>query len=148
MRRLVVLLFAVVFVFVGARGDGATADDAKVYDVVVVGAGGGGLAAAARLARSGMKVLLIEQHSKVGGYMTAFARGDYTFEVSLHAISGIGDDIGRNKPLFQELGILGKVKPIKLQLPYRVIFPDLVMDVPADPEATLVAAFAEEGGEP
>ena len=66
--------------------------DTSDYDVVVIGAGGGGLAAAARLALGGMKVLLIEQHYKVGGYMTNFYRGDYTFEVSLHAFDGLDDD--------------------------------------------------------
>jgi len=133
MKRLMVVLMTAGLVLAGAGGGPAGADEEEIYDVAVIGAGGGGLAAAARAAQAGMKVLLIEQHDKVGGYMTAFERGDYTFEVSLHAISGIGDDIGRNKPLFQELGILGKVKPIKLQVPYRAVFPDLVMDVPADP---------------
>jgi prolycopene isomerase len=133
MRRLAVLM-ALGLLIAGAGGSLARAEEKETYDAVVIGAGGGGLAAAARLAQSGMKVLLIEQHDKVGGYMTAFTRGDYTFEVSLHAISGFEEDVGLARPLFQELGILGKVKPIKLQVPYRVVFPDLVMDVPADPD--------------
>lgn len=97
------------------------------YDVVVIGAGGGGISAAAKLALGGMKVLVIEQHDKVGGYMTAFERGDYRFEVSLHAMDGMG------RELFPKLGIENKVKPIKLDPVYRSVFPDFVFDVPADP---------------
>ena len=56
---------------------------------MIVGAGGGGLSAAARLSQAGKKVIVIEQHDKVGGYMTAFERDDYRFEVSLHAFDGL-----------------------------------------------------------
>ncbi len=59
------------------------------YDVIVIGAGGGGLSAAAALSWAGKKVLVIERHSKVGGYMTNFQRGPYSFEVSLHALDGL-----------------------------------------------------------
>ena len=37
------------------------------YDVIVIGAGLGGLTAGAKLAREGMKVLVLEQHSAPGG---------------------------------------------------------------------------------
>jgi len=102
------------------------------YDVAVIGAGGGGLAAAARLAKAGKKVLVLEQHSKVGGYMTSFQRGDYTFEVSLHAMDGLDDPGGMNRAAFRALGILDKVKPIKLDPMYRSVYPDFTLDVPAD----------------
>jgi len=104
---------------------------AAVYDVVVIGAGGGGLGAAAALARNGKKVLVLEQHSKVGGYMTNFQRGPYSFEVSLHAMDGL-DPGGFTDTTFKALGIRDKVKPVKLDPMYRTIYPDLIMDVPAD----------------
>lgn len=147
MKGLAAALLALGLVFSGGMGNKAGADESEVYDVVVVGAGGGGLAAAARLASSGMNVLLIEQHTKVGGYMTSFERGSYTFEVSLHAISGFGEEIGQSKPLFRQLGILEKVEPIRLDPPYRVVFPDFVMDVPGDPDlyqARLTEKFPKE----
>ena len=108
------------------------------YDVVVIGAGGGGLAASAMLARQGKKVVLLEQGAKVGGYMTAFERPPYTFEVSLHTMDGLNEG-GRSRLLFEQLDILDRVKPIRLDTAYRAVFPDVSIDVPAD-----VAAYRSE----
>lgn len=107
---------------------------AESYDVVVIGAGGGGLAAAATLSLHGMKVLVIEQHDKVGGYMTRFERDDYKFEVSLHAMDGLNSG-GMTRRTFQAVGILDRVKPVKLDPMYRAIYPDFTMDIPAEVKA-------------
>jgi phytoene dehydrogenase-like protein len=55
------------------------------YDVVVIGSGLGGLTGAHYLAKSGFKVLLLEQHQQLGGLATWFKRkGGHLFDVSLH----------------------------------------------------------------
>ena len=60
------------------------------YDCVVIGAGNGGLAAAARMAAAGVRVLLLEQHNLPGGFATSFTRGRFEFEVTLHQFADIG----------------------------------------------------------
>jgi len=107
-KMLMILMAFVLCVPLGAR----SAEEDR-YDAIVIGAGGGGLAAAAKLALGGMKVLVIEQHSKVGGYMGNFERDDYTFEISLHAMDGFDPGTGMNRKTFEDLGILNKVKPVK-----------------------------------
>ncbi len=147
MRRSLVPLLATVCLWSVVCAQSAAAEEAQTWDVAVVGGGGGGLAAAASLAQAGLKVILFEQHVKVGGYMTAFERGDYRFEVSLHAISGFTDEIGASKPLFRQLGILDKIQPLRIDTPYRVVFPDFEMDVPADVSlyrSRLLTRFPEE----
>ncbi|MHB0959875.1 MAG: phytoene desaturase family protein [Pirellulaceae bacterium] len=55
------------------------------YDVIVIGAGLAGLTAANVLGRAGYRVLLLEQHYKLGGLATWFRRpGGHVFDISLH----------------------------------------------------------------
>ncbi|MFO0924167.1 MAG: FAD-dependent oxidoreductase [Pirellulales bacterium] len=55
------------------------------YDVVVIGSGLAGMTAANILGRAGHRVLLLEQHYKLGGLATWFLRpGGHVFDISLH----------------------------------------------------------------
>lgn len=49
------------------------------YDCIIIGAGIGGLTCAARLAKSGAKILLLEKFGHVGGTASVFHRGKYVF---------------------------------------------------------------------
>lgn len=55
------------------------------YDVIVIGSGLAGMTAANLLGRAGHRVLLLEQHYKLGGLATWFKRpGGHVFDISLH----------------------------------------------------------------
>ena len=79
----------------------------KKYDAVVIGAGNGGLTAAARLAKEGKKVALLEQHNMPGGFATSFVRGRFEFEPSLHELCDFGssEKPGAVRELFDDLGV-------------------------------------------
>jgi prolycopene isomerase len=95
------------------------------YDVIIVGGGMGGLSAAAHLATKGLKVLLLEQHQKVGGCASNFTRGVFTFETALHEMAGGGPG-KQDRALFKLLAACGVDKKVQLyELPdfYRSVYP-------------------------
>jgi phytoene dehydrogenase-like protein len=57
------------------------------YDVIIIGAGMSGLAAAIRLAYFDKKVLVLERHYAAGGLNSYYALGGYQFDVGLHAMT-------------------------------------------------------------
>ncbi len=103
------------------------------YDVIIIGAGLGGLTAGARLAREGKKVLLLEQHDRVGGCATTFQRKGFTMEVGLHEMDGLhpGDTKTR---IFEELGIFDRVTFLELPEFYRFYNERQDLVLPHDPE--------------
>ena len=78
----------------------------KQFDVIVVGAGNGGLAAAANTAKAGLNTLLLEKHNIPGGCATSFRRGRFEFEPSLHELCSVGTAEKPDKvyTIFDELG--------------------------------------------
>lgn len=101
------------------------------YDVVVVGGGAGGIAAAVGAARAGARVLLIERYGFMGGaatnaqvlaYCGFFLRGEQARQV----VMGVGQE------LLLELKAIGvEIAPIVSKSGYWVIM--------LDPEATKLA---------
>jgi len=110
-------------------------------DVAIVGAGLGGLSAARHLQEAGYDVVVLEGHTKPGGYAHFFRKDHYRFEVALHALDGLGDG-GWARPMFETLGILDTVEFNELDPFYTVRFPDFEMEVPTDIDVYL-ARFAE-----
>lgn len=115
------------------------------YPAVVIGSGIGGLTAAAYLARNGFDVTVVEKNDRPGGYATAFRRGDFLFEVSLHATS-VSDNPQHR--ILEELGVLEHVRFHRLPELHRVVTPDHDITFPhADAEAykrILTRKFPEE----
>ena len=77
----------------------------KNYDVIVIGAGNGGLAAAATCAKAGLSTLLLERHNIPGGSASSFVRGRFEFEPSLHELAGVGapDKSGQIEDMFNRM---------------------------------------------
>jgi len=116
------------------------------YDVIVIGAGLGGLTAGAKLAREGMRVLVVEQHVRPGGCATTFRRGPFTLEVGLHEMDGPGGRDIKNR-IFSELDVTGNVGFIPVPEFYRFIRGDLAVTMPHDPQlaaARLSEMFPDE----
>lgn len=101
------------------------------YDIAIVGAGLGGLTAGAKLAREGKKVLVVEQHSQPGGCATTFKRGDFTLEVGLHEMDGLGPRDMKNR-IFAELGVTENVELIRVPEFYHFIGKNIQITVPHD----------------
>ena len=105
------------------------------YPTVVIGAGLGGLVCGAYLAKQGIPVTVVEQHSIPGGYATAFDRagGKFNFEVSLHGTSVHNNSAAR---ILSDIGVLDKIQLVELPEVYRLKTPKLDISVPQkDPEA-------------
>ncbi len=93
------------------------------YDAVIIGAGLGGLSCAAAFARQGFKPIVLEQHSKAGGYATTFKRpGGFVFDASLHSTS-----VGERNGLANLIPGFPEIEDVKFRLHpslFRLIYPD------------------------
>lgn len=69
------------------------------YDVIIIGAGMSGLAAAIRLAYFGKSVCVLERHYAAGGLNSFYALGGYQFDVGLHAMTNYVPPGTRGAPL-------------------------------------------------
>ncbi len=136
----------VVFLASGLLAPAPARADDEAFDVVVVGGGMGGLSAGALLSSYGFRVLLLEQHHKVGGCTTSFSRGEFNFDAALHEMLGgpAGTPVGE---LLREAGVADKIELIPIPVLYRSIMPGVDFSMPADREAaveSLCQAWPEE----
>ncbi len=100
------------------------------FDIAVIGSGIGGLTAAAFLARAGKKVLVLEKHTKIGGYAHHFKRRDFTFESGIHSVP-MGDK-GFVRHLLKLLDVNEMVETIPFSEMFSVRTPDFHLAMPGD----------------
>lgn len=101
------------------------------YDAIIIGAGLGGLTAAAKLAKEGQKVLVLEQHDVPGGCATTFQRKKFHVEAGLHEMDGFRSGI--KKKIFDELGIPQHVHFVPIPEFYRIIWKETDFVFPESP---------------
>ncbi len=110
------------------------------WDVIVIGSGLGGLAAASHLARSGMRVLVLEQHVFAGGYAHHFLRKVkgtkivYDFDVALHQTGSLLPGEGMHRAL-SDVDVLRRIELNRFDTAFRTRGPAHDLEVPADSEA-------------
>ncbi|WP_437578166.1 phytoene desaturase family protein [Sorangium sp. So ce887] len=120
----------------------------KHADTVVIGSGSGGLTAALALARSGQKVIVVEQHYLPGGWTHSFSLDGYLFSPGVHYIGGLGPG-GPVRRLYEGLGLSGDLEFCELNpdgLDHLIVGDDR-LDVPKGLErliARLTARFPHE----
>lgn len=105
------------------------------YDIVVIGAGIGGLTAASLLAQRGLRVIVLEQHFRPGGYCSSWRRataaGKFLFDAGVHDVSGLGPK-GPVRNLMKQLGIEGRLRWLRVGQAYVIDGENL--KVPHDPQ--------------
>lgn len=90
------------------------------YDVIVIGAGLGGLTAAAQLARSGCRTLLIERGYSVGGAASTYKTGELVIEASLHETANPTGPLDPKHAILKDIGVLDKVTWVPTGSVYEV----------------------------
>lgn len=101
------------------------------YDAIIIGSGIGGLACASLLARlRGKRVLVLERHYRLGGFMQGFRRGAFSWDVGLHYVG----QMGPGDPLRALMDFItgGAVRWLPMPSPFeRYRFPDFEFAQPA-----------------
>lgn len=93
----------------------------KHYDAIIIGSGLGGLSAGATLARAGKKVLVLEQHSLIGGCATCFKRKGMSVDAGLHEMDWGDPKTDMKQFVFKKLGIDEKIKIIPLPSAWSIV---------------------------
>lgn len=100
------------------------------YDVVIIGGGIGGLICGSILAKTGLKVLIVEQHSQPGGCCQSFKRGSFLFNAGADVIIGGCKRKGILRHILDSIGV--KIDFVPIEPLERVFFPRETLEIPLD----------------
>ena len=106
------------------------------YDVVIIGAGIGGLICGCYLVKAGLKVLIVEQHSKPGGYCTSFRRDGYYFDVGVRYLGSLREG-GPLRRILKDLSLWDDITFIRNDPCDRIIVPDKSIFIRANYKETI-----------
>ncbi len=93
------------------------------YDVVIIGAGISGLVCGCYLAKTGMKVLIVEKNHQIGGYCQSFIREGYRFDSSVHYLGSCRKG-GVLRAVLEDLGLWHELKFISIDPTDIIVVPD------------------------
>jgi phytoene dehydrogenase-like protein len=105
------------------------------YDVIIIGAGISGLVASCYLAKGGLRVLVLDQQDKPGGYCTSFLRNGFRFDTGPHYIGSVKRGI--LKTVLAELELKDKIKFHQYDPTDKIIMPENITHIRANPYDTL-----------
>ena len=117
------------------------------FDIIIIGSGIGSLTVASLMAKvKKNKVLLLEQHSRIGGYTHSFSRKGFTWDTGLHYIGDIFD--GKLTGLVFNFISGGKLHWYKTPDPFEhFVYPDFTFRMHGDEKRfrnDLLALYPEE----
>lgn len=100
----------------------------EIWDVIIIGAGMSGLGAGIRIAMSGKKVLILEQHNAIGGLNSFYLKDGIKYDVGLHALTNFVPQGSKGHPLnklCRQLRIPYEALQLEEQVISSIIFPEI-----------------------
>lgn len=120
------------------------------WDVIVIGSGMGGMAAAAALSKTGRKVLLLEQYQTLGGLSHSFSIEGFSWDAGIHYLNCVAPE-DRERRILDWLSVepiamesmgtiydtlhIGDAAPLSLSRPYEAQARDLKDRFPDETQA-------------
>lgn len=100
----------------------------ELWDVIIIGAGMSGLGAGIRIAMSGKRVLILEQHNAIGGLNSFYLKDHIKYDVGLHALTNFVPQGSKGHPLnklCRQLRIPYEAFQLESQKVSSIKFPEL-----------------------